>query len=135
MMEAQPEIGCSCGGHLTILDRAHVAVKTDRELFSRDVLLRAAYKFTDRCYILFASEGGSVTTFLIGKRADADITDVAGAYCNELIDQQLRVQLDQQFAPVRTLIAAQAFAEGNLLDPDCDDADYQRDPRGIGEPR
>ena len=54
---------------------------------------------------------------------------------NELVDQQLRVQLDAEFRDVRTLIVAQAFAEGNLLDPNDERIDYRTDPREAGKRR
>ena len=73
--------------------------------------------------------------FLIGRSAAADLSVIALEFRNELIDQQLRCTLEQQFKDVRTLIVAQAFSEGNLLDPDADGGDYQRDPLGAGTNR
>ena len=43
-----------------------------------------------------------------------------GEFFNELLDQQIRFSLDAEFAPLRTLIVAQAFSEGNLLPADAD---------------
>jgi len=60
---------------------------------------------------------------------------LAGDFSNELIDQRLRERLEQQFGDVRTLIVAQAFAEGNLLDAASADGDYASDPQGIGRLR
>ena len=46
----------------------------------------------------------------------------------DLCDQALREDLEREFGAVRTLIVAQAFSEGNLLDPGRDDADHRLDP-------
>ena len=34
-----------------------VALRIEREIFSLDALLRAAYKFTDRCHVFLQSGG------------------------------------------------------------------------------
>jgi His-Xaa-Ser system protein HxsD len=101
-------------------DAAHVAYRVDASLFSRAAVVRAAYKFTDRCYVLLTSESDVITVIFAGLTATSPVTSYVGAFANELIDQQLRLQLDAQFAPLRTLIAAHAFAEGNLLEPSND---------------
>jgi His-Xaa-Ser system protein HxsD len=120
---------------LTVLDRAHVSFTVDLGVYSIEAVLRAAYKLTDRCYILLKRTDGHVVAFIVGKAPGEEVAEVVGAFANELIDQQLREQLERRFEPIRTLITAQAFAEGNLLEPERDDADYNRDPLGIGKPR
>ena len=125
-------IGCSCGGSLTILNRTHVAVRIDEAVYSLDAVLRAAYKLSDRCHVLLGTQAGDITAFVMGRAADDDVTAHIGSFLSELLDQQMRVQLEAQFGPLRTIIAAQAFAQGNLLDPRREHDDYDRDPRGIG---
>ena len=127
--------GCSCGGHLTVLDRAHIAVSVDEGLYSAPALLRSAYKFTDRIFILLERRDGQLVAYLMGKTSTDDLADIAGQFCNELVDQELREALEQRFAPVRNLITAQAFAEGNLLESLQDNADPNADPLGIGTSR
>ena len=51
------------------------------------------------------------------------------------MEPSVRERLERQFGDVRTLIVAQAFAEGNLLDAAGADEDYVEDPSGIGRPR
>ena len=55
--------------------------------------------------------------------------------CERPDHQQLRVRLETQFGHLRTLMVAQAFSEGNLLDPSQTDGDPQTDPRGIAVSR
>jgi hypothetical protein len=43
--------------------------------------------------------------------------------------------LEAQFNDVRTLIVAQAFSEGNLIDAHAGDGDYLSDPLGAGKHR
>ena len=120
------------------LDAAHVAVPIDLRLYSREAALRAAYKLTDRCFVLLERDsdaGHTIIAFLAGRSASADLGALALELRNELIDQQLRCTLEQQFNDVRTLIVAQAFSATNLLDPDADEGDFRGDPLGAGSNR
>jgi His-Xaa-Ser system protein HxsD len=115
-----------------------VALEVDREVYSKDAILRAAYKFTDRCYLFIQTHYSRDDRWVVVIRPKSDeisADDLAGDFANELIDQGLRERLEQQFGDVRTLIVAQAFSEGNLLDKDRAEGDYQSDPRGIGRLR
>lgn len=117
------------------LDGAHLAVPVDLRIYTVDAVLRAAYKLTDRCFVFLDRQGrdDELTVFLVGRSA-ADVLDsLALEFHNELLDQQLRCRLEQGFGDVRTLIVAQAFAEGNLLDPY--PQNHEGDPLGAGEHR
>lgn len=119
------------------LDQAHIAVPIDLQLYTLDAAMRAAYKLTDRCFVLLERHESSaeLIAFLIGRSPSTDLSSVALEFRNELLDQQLRCQLEMQFRDVRTLIVAQAFSEGNLIDPDADAGDYRNDARGAGTHR
>ena len=113
------------------------ALQVDITIYGLDAILRACYKFTDRCYLFLTREPESpslVNVFLMRKGRE-HIGDAAGEFCNELVDQSLRVALSQEYGPIRELIVAQAFSEGNLLDPQRDEGDYANDPLGIGKRR
>jgi His-Xaa-Ser system protein HxsD len=111
------------------------AVSVSNEVYSRKAVLAAAYKLSDRCAVLVDTDGDKRwALFLIGS-AETDTRLLIEALVRELGDQALREQLEDQFGAVRTLIVAQAFSEGNLLDPDRDDTDHNADARGTGERR
>ena len=104
----------------------------DTTLYSREALFRACYQYTDRCY-LFLMPGETPTTIQVlfsSKSPSTDLAAVAGDFFNLLLDHELRVQLAHETAEVRTLLVAQAFAEGNLLDPN-QEGSLHDDPRGI----
>jgi His-Xaa-Ser system protein HxsD len=93
---------------------------------------RAAYKFTDRCYLFLSrSEPGWMKVTLGTKDEKQNLASLLGEFCNELLDQQIREDLAKEAGPIRDLIVAQAFAEGNLLDPQRDDGSYEDDALGI----
>jgi len=116
-------------------DSGAFALKIDLSVFAIEAVLRASYKFTDRCHLfverISPGEEQVVVTFR-PKASAPPLETVVGEFSNELIDQQLREQLAREAGPIREILVAQAFAEGNLLDPEREDGDYRRDPEGIG---
>jgi His-Xaa-Ser system protein HxsD len=117
------------------VDGRRVALELDLSLYSIGAIRAASYKFTDRCYVYLAlgDTARTVIAVLAAKETHASLAvdSLLGEYINEILDQQIRESLAAEFGPLQDLIAAQAFAEGNLLDPERDDADYRSDPRGV----
>lgn len=115
-----------------------VALEIDLTVYSLQVILRSAYKLTDRCYVFAArsTERPDHLVVTLGtKLSQVSCRELAGGFANELLDQQIREHLAKEAGAIRELIVAQAFAEGNLLDPQRDDGDYREDPLGIGHCR
>jgi His-Xaa-Ser system protein HxsD len=96
----------------------NAVLEVDATIYPIVVALAAGYKFTDRAYVWLQSSAhqGRYLVFLKPKSEADDLVQLAGAFSNEMLDQALRHQLEERFAPLRTIITAQAFAEGNLLD-------------------
>ena len=120
------------------LDAAHLAIPVDLTVYSLDATVRAAYKLTDRCFVFLQrhpENDAAATAYLVGRTPSADLQRLVLEFLNELLDQQLRCQLEAQFRDVRTLIVAQAFSEGNLIDAEADAGDYHGDPLGAGTHR
>jgi len=114
-----------------------VGVTVDTSLHSRRAIFEACYKLTDRAFVTLARDRENPSLLIVGFRARQGSLDpsIAGVFVNELIDQEIRGALDREMAPIRDLIVAQAFAEGNLLDSLRDEGDYGEDPLGIGRLR
>lgn len=94
-------------------------IHVDITIYSVFSLFRTCYKFTDLAYIFLArsrSDSNLIEVTFTAKQPGDDLCRVREEFCNELIDQNLREALENQFGPVRDLIVAQAFAQGNLLD-------------------
>jgi His-Xaa-Ser system protein HxsD len=115
--------------------RGTAALSLSSEVYSLKAVLAAGYKFSDRCAVIVDVEpSGRWLLFLVGRESDQP-RELIEALSRELLDQALRAKLEEEFGPVRTLIVAQAFAEGNLLDPTGDSDDPDADPRGTRERR
>lgn len=117
------------------LTRNALALSVSRAVYSRKAVLAAAYKLSDRCAILVDTEGDDRWVVYVVTRTEGDPEAVLPILIRELGDQALREHLEAEFGSVRTLIVAQAFSEGNLLDPGRDDIDHTADPRGTEQRR
>ena len=92
--------------------------KADTAVYSKSSVFRACYKFTDRAYVFLSrtdDDSNSIVISIKAKNADDDPQELVKEFCNELIDQGVREILEKEFGPIRNLIVAQAFSEGNLL--------------------
>jgi len=114
-----------------------VAIEVDATLYSIGSLLRACYKLTDRAYLHLANdvEPGQIVVSILSRDDRSDLSELAGELVNELLDQRLREVIAAETGPVRELIFAQAFSEGNLLDTNRDEGDYEGDPLGLATAR
>jgi His-Xaa-Ser system protein HxsD len=98
----------------------------DESIYSKEVLLRTCYWFTDRCYLFISRPGPN--QFAVRIRAKArglPLESISGEFENALLDQQLRQDVERETIRLRELIVAKAFAEGDLDDPPVGD---DRDP-------
>ena len=111
------------------------ALSVSRSVYSRKAVLAAAYKLSDRCTIFVDADGDDRWAIFLIAQAGGDPKSLLPVVIRELGDQAVRDTLEQEFGAVRTLIVAQAFSEGNLLDPSRDDADPRLDPRGTEQRR
>jgi len=123
---------------LSKLDSNRLVLEIDTSVYSLSSIFRASYIFTDRCYIFLGRSEETKEVVLVslsGKDETVNLEKLGGAFFNELVDQNVRESLSRESGDLRTLIVAQAFAEGNLLDTDRDEGDYKKDPLGISQRR
>ena len=80
----------------------------DQRLYSKTVLLKTAYCFTDRVYIHLSDDGDG--HWLVSWHCKEGYSLVPAEFENELIAQELRNQLLEKTADIRKLILARAFA-------------------------
>ena len=79
----------------------------DNTIYSKEVLLKTAYSFTDKAYLHLSRKDDH----WVVEWTDKDNSHVSALdFENELITQQLREELIQKTANIRKLILARAFA-------------------------
>jgi His-Xaa-Ser system protein HxsD len=88
------------------------------DIYSVDAILRSCYWLTDRCFVHLApANDRHIDVTLLGKSGDElETTHAAWQFINDLVDNQLRVSIQQETASVRQLIVAQAFSDVDVID-------------------
>lgn len=82
-------------------------IRAAKDLYSRDVLLKTAYTFTDRVYLHLAQdEKDWIVSWKPREGQDLD----PGEFENELIAQSLREGLIEETSDLRRIILVRAFA-------------------------
>ena len=107
----------NAGPRPMVLGKAEAALELDTTLYHREAVLRTAYKLGDRMHAQLAPGEGKNSLRVTLSIKTGDLEEGVGAFLDELVDQQLRHVLEREMGPLRELIVAQAFAEGDLLWP------------------
>lgn len=103
-----------------------LTICVDKSIYSREVLLKTAYCFTDKVYLHLAQNDAEWIVSWTPKE-NCDVS--ANEFENELISQQLRIHLLEKTSDIRKLVLARAFASTIIDDQQdpIDEADYRED--------
>lgn len=87
-------------------------VKLKKAFYEREAVMQASYKFTDACFIkIDAVEDGYVGIWFKAKpQTNIDPELLLCQYCNEVLDQQVRLDLEKRYGTIRDNIYQFAFA-------------------------
>lgn len=94
------------------LDKNTFQVIVDLSLYTKDVITAAIYKFSHIFYIhqITNTENSNFVNVLFESKEGNVVTEnIPKQFCNELIDQQLRHNVNAQFGHIRNLIVEEAF--------------------------
>ncbi len=84
-----------------------MVIRVDKSIYSKEVLLKTAYSFTEKAYIHLAHDEQN---WLVSFTLKADNLMSPLEFENELIAQQLRISLLERNADIRKMTLARAFA-------------------------
>jgi His-Xaa-Ser system protein HxsD len=90
--------------------RFMVAVNT--ELYDKEAIVASAYKYSGRFYIYqnVSEIDPKIVEVLFESKENSAITETdVKEFCNDLIDQQIRIHTTRQFGHIRDLIVEEAF--------------------------
>jgi His-Xaa-Ser system protein HxsD len=88
-------------------------IRFTKEFYEKEAVLNAAYKMTDKYSVMIKPVGDhemSVTLEPKTQQSIEEIESAASDFCNEVIDQQLRLDLEKRFGKIRELIVEHAFS-------------------------
>ena len=88
-------------------------VVVDMTLYTKESIVAACYKFTDRFYVYQQTDGQNVIVIFESKDGNIVSEEHVKQFCNELIDQQVRYNTNKQFGHIRDLIVEEAFKPVN----------------------
>lgn len=87
-------------------------VKLRKAYYEQEAVMQASYKFTNACYVkIDAVEEGYVGIWFKAKsQVNIDPDLLLCEYCNEVLDQQVRLDLEKRYGKLRDTIYQFAFA-------------------------
>lgn len=89
-------------------DKLLLTVKND--MYEKEAILNASYKFTDKCFINIEPIGTLTEIYFHSKNENIDIENIALNFGNELIDQQVRLSTGREFKVIREELVKKAFS-------------------------
>lgn len=91
-----------------------IIINLSKEFFERKAFFAAAHKLTDKYTIYFEPKDElSVNIFIRSKNHsdnESSLEEAVGHFCNEVLDQQLRLDIEKDYGNIRNMIVKQAFA-------------------------
>ena len=85
-------------------------VVLSKEFFEREAVLATASRFTDRYYVgIQPTDEYHIEISIQSKKSDDADENIIKVFCNELIEQQVRHDLQNKFGRLREMIVEQAF--------------------------
>ena len=97
----------------TKLEGGKILIKLDQSLYEKEAVMAAAYKMTDFCHIIVKPlENKQLGIFFEPKNSqdENELKLIAKNYCNEVLDQQVRLDVEKQNGNIRDLLVKQAFS-------------------------
>jgi len=100
------------------INDSELLLKVNKNLYDSEAVLQTSYKFTDRCYIHIdpISEDVIGVYFKLKHGDLASLEETVNEFCNELIDQQVRVIVERNYGSIRDEIVKKAFSPIDKVD-------------------
>lgn len=92
-------------------------VSVDLNLYAAEAITATSYKYTDRFFVhqQTASDNEKIVNVILEAKNESILVseEIMKQYCNDLIDQQVRVITNDKFGHIRDLIVEEAFKPVN----------------------
>lgn len=95
----------------------HLDVHLHKDFYESEAIRAASFKFSAKCFVFIKPFDASETLVRFEPKLDQDVNldIIAKEFCNEVLDQQIRVDLEKKYNKIRELIVSQAFAPVDKL--------------------
>ena len=92
------------------LENNTLIIDVAKSLYQKETILFAAHKFTDRYYVdIVHSQEEYISITFRKKDTTLELEDLSSEFCNELLDQQVRLNIENSYGNIRDMIVKQAF--------------------------
>ena len=94
------------------IDNNKFQIIVDLNLYTKEAIVASIYKFSSLFYIhqQTNTDNPNFVNVVFESKDNNTITeDITKQFCNELVDQQLRHNINAQFGDIRDLIVKEAF--------------------------
>jgi len=98
---------------ITKLEDGRIQIKLNKSVYEKEAIMAAAYKLTNSCFIIVKPlENNQLGVYFEPKnnQSENELTAIAKNYCNEVLDQQTRLDVEKQSGNIRDLLVKQAFS-------------------------
>jgi His-Xaa-Ser system protein HxsD len=94
------------------IDNNNIVFNVNIKIYETKALLQTVYKFTDNCFIHIEPISEDINKVYFEKKDAIDISleELAKDFCNELIDQQVRINIEKECGNIRNEIVKKAFS-------------------------
>ncbi len=92
-------------------ENKEIALEVDSRIYSKRVVMESAVKFMDKCYIRIEAQPNHIWRLIFNKKEPQDKfpSNLVNTFQNELLERQLRFELEESFKEIREMIVRQAF--------------------------
>lgn len=100
-------------GVFTQLKDSKILVTLSKEIYEKDAVMAAAYKLMDNYAILIEPVSETEVGVIIeakDKNQIENLEQTAMRFCNEVLDQQIRLDLEKRYGRIREMIVQHAFS-------------------------
>jgi His-Xaa-Ser system protein HxsD len=90
-----------------------ITIRISKAFYEKEAVLAATHALSAYCRNRIEPEpAGQVTVSLelLDSYREIDLGELEHKFCNALLDQQLRLELERRYGPIRQLIVQHAFA-------------------------
>jgi len=100
------------------IDGGKLLLEVDRHVYDAKAILNASYKFTDKCHIHHEPISDDIVGVYFKAKGNIDVPlgEMADEFCNELIDQQIRLNVEKEYGSIRDKIVKKAFSPIEPID-------------------
>lgn len=91
------------------IDENKMLLIISNEIYENEAILNTSYKYTDKCYLKIDSSDMTTDVYFQIKDEQLDLEKLALNFCNELIDQQVRLNNGREFKLIREELVRKAF--------------------------